>query len=389
MSTAPEITVDNQDQALAKNLNHPMAMYNILKGVTTVLLISGVAMVASASSIFSLTTFGGNPYALVVKQLMFALVGYFGMTAISKRDAAFFKMIAKPLLYISIAALVAVLIIGTSVNGQTNWIALGPLRIQPSEFAKLAVILWGAQLLASREHELHIKQRLLMPYALVCAGIILLIIFEGDLGTAMIIAPIMASALYFVGAPTRWFAYMGAAGLAGIVGLTLMYPYRMQRFTSWLHPGADPQGTGYQLLHGQRALGSGGWVGVGLGGSLEKWGTLPEAHTDFIYAVVGEEAGIVGTLLVLGLFTAIIIVGLRLARLSTDRFVQLTTLGIVTWIVTQLFVNVGAVLGLMPITGVPLPLVSYGGSSLIPTLGAIGILLSFARSHGESVIAQG
>jgi len=389
MSTAAEMSVNEQEKALAKNLNHPMAMYNILRGATTVLLASGVAMVASASSIFSLTLYGGNAYALVEKQLMFAVVGYFGMMAISRRDAEFFKKVSHPLLWGSVGALAAVLVIGTSVNGQTNWIALGPLRVQPSEFAKLAVILWGAQVLASREHELHIRERLLRPYALICALIIFLIIAEGDLGTAMIIAPIMASALYFVGAPSKWFAYTAAAGLSGIVILTVMYPYRMQRFTSWLNPGADPQGTGYQLLHGQRALGSGGWLGVGLGGSLEKWGTLPEAHTDFIYAVVGEEVGIAGTIAVLVLFSAIIFVGLRLARLSNDRFVQLTTLGIVTWLVTQLFVNVGAVLGLMPITGVPLPLVSYGGSSLIPTLGAIGVLLSFARKHGESVIAQG
>ncbi len=159
----------------------------------------------------------------------------------------------------------------------------------------------------------------------------------------------------------------------------------MQRFTSWLNPGADPQGTGFQVAHGKQALGSGGWWGVGLGGSREKWGTLPEAHTDFIYAVIGEELGILGTISVLILFSAIIIVGIRIARGTNDAFIQIASLGIVTWIMTQAFVNMGAVLGLLPITGVPLPLVSYGGSSLIPTLMALGILMAFAKHEAQEL----
>jgi cell division protein FtsW len=157
----------------------------------------------------------------------------------------------------------------------------------------------------------------------------------------------------------------------------------MARFTSWLDPYADAQGTGFQVIHGQQALGSGGWLGLGLGGSREKWGTLPEAHTDFIFAVLGEELGIFGTISVLVLFTAIAIVGLRIAGRTNEAFIQIASLGIVAWIVTQALVNVGAVLGILPITGVPLPLVSYGGSSLIPTLLAMGILMAFAKHEAR------
>ena len=167
--------------------------------------------------------------------------------------------------------------------------------------------------------------------------------------------------------------------LGAIAALSIAAPYRMARFTSWWNPYADAQGTGFQVIHGQQALGSGGWWGVGLGGSREKWGTLPEAHTDFIYAVLGEELGILGTISVLVLFSIIAIMGLRIARGTNEAFIQIAALGIVTWIVTQALVNIGAVLGILPITGVPLPLVSYGGSSLIPTLLAMGILLAFAK----------
>jgi cell division protein FtsW len=223
----------------------------------------------------------------------------------------------------------------------------------------------------------------LIPILPVALTVLLLVVLQGDLGTAMVMMPIMASLLYFVGAPRKWFVAMGAVGLAGIVALSIAAPYRMARFTSWLDPYADAQGTGFQVIHGQQALGSGGWLGLGLGGSREKWGTLPEAHTDFIFAVLGEELGIFGTISVLVLFTGIAIIGLRIAARTNEAFIQIASLGIVAWIVTQALVNIGAVLGILPITGVPLPLVSYGGSSLIPTLLAMGILMAFAKHEAQ------
>jgi len=372
-------------KSIWQKLEHPMALYNIIFWSTIALLVSGLVMVASASSIFAYENFNGNQWALVERQVLFAGIGVFGLLVMAKQDNERIKKYSGPFLITVVGLLCAVLVIGSSVNGQRNWIEFGSLiRFQPSEFAKIGIILYGAKILANYEGELHLVSRLLNPYGVVCVVVLFLILAEKDLGTAMIMMPIMASALYFVGAPRKWFWMLAGLFVGLIVLLTIAAPYRMARFTSWLNPNADPQGTGYQLIHGQRAMGSGGWLGVGLGGSKEKWGTLPEAHTDFIYAVVGEEVGIVGTLIVLVLFVAIIFSGLRIARLSDDLFTRLVTLGIVTWIATQAFVNIGAVLGIMPITGVPLPLVSYGGSSLIPTLAGLGILLAFAKKQAES-----
>ena len=211
--------------------------------------------------------------------------------------------------------------------------------------------------------------------------IVALVVLEGDVGTALIMVPMIAAILYVNGAPARLFAAGGAVVLAGIAALSMGHSYRLGRFESWLNPSADAMGTGWQVLQGKSALGGGGWFGVGLGASREKWDWLPEAHTDFIYAVVGEELGILGSLLVIALFAAIGVAGLRLARRTTDPFVRTASVTIVAWLLTQAMLNIGAVLQLIPITGIPLPLVSYGGSSLVPTLMALGILMAFARAE--------
>jgi cell division protein FtsW len=380
MTATRPVKRNSPNGGLSARLEHPMVHYQILLGATGFLLALGIVMVASASSVFSYQQNNGNSWALATRQLIFAAIGVFLMMAVSKMHVDAIRRWA-PLFMVGVGVLlVAVLLVGTAVHGQKNWIDFGgPFRIQPSEFAKLAIIMWGADILDRKYHLLEQRNHLLFPVLPVCVTVLLLVVLQGDLGTAMVMMPIMASLLYFVGAPRKWFLVMGAAGLAGIAALSIAAPYRMARFTSWLDPYADAQGTGFQVIHGQQALGSGGWWGVGLGGSREKWGTLPEAHTDFIYAVLGEELGIIGTILVLVIFTAIAIVGLRIARGTNEAFIQIAALGIVAWIVTQALVNIGAVLGILPITGVPLPLVSYGGSSLIPTLLAMGILMAFAK----------
>ncbi|MEN9716284.1 MAG: putative lipid flippase FtsW [Actinomycetota bacterium] len=380
MTTTRPVKRNTPNGGLSARLEHPMVHYQILLGATGFLLALGIVMVASASSVFSYQQNDGNSWALATRQLIFAAIGVFLMITVSKMHVDAIRRWAPLFMVVVGALLVTVLIVGTAVHGQKNWIDFGgPFRIQPSEFAKLAIVMWGADILDRKYHLLEQRNHLLIPVLPVSLTVLLLVVLQGDLGTAMVMMPIMASLLYFVGAPRKWFLIMGAAGLAGIAALSLAAPYRMARFTSWLDPYADPQGTGFQVIHGQQALGSGGWWGVGLGGSREKWGTLPEAHTDFIYAVLGEELGIIGTILVLLIFTAIAIVGLRIARGTNEAFIQIAALGIVAWIVTQALVNVGAVLGILPITGVPLPLVSYGGSSLIPTLLAMGILMAFAK----------
>ena len=380
MTTTRPTKRNSPNGGLSARLEHPMVHYQILLGATGLLLALGIVMVASASSVFSYQQNNGNSWALATRQLIFAALGVFLMMAVSKMHVDAIRRWAPLFMLVVGALLIAVLLIGTAVHGQKNWIDFGgPFRIQPSEFAKLAIIMWGADILDRKYHLLEQRNHLLIPVLPVCITVLLLVVLQGDLGTAMVMMPIMASLLYFVGAPRKWFLVMGAVGLAGIAALSFAAPYRLARFTSWLDPYADAQGTGFQVIHGQQALGSGGWWGVGLGGSREKWGTLPEAHTDFIYAVLGEELGIIGTILVLFIFTAIAIVGLRIARGTNEAFIQIAALGIVAWIVTQALVNIGAVLGILPITGVPLPLVSYGGSSLIPSLLAMGILMSFAK----------
>ena len=380
MTATRPVKRNSPNGGLSARLEHPMVHYQILLGATGFLLALGIVMVASASSVFSYQQNNGNSWALATRQLIFAAIGVFLMMAVSKMHVDSIRRWAPLFMAVVGVLLVAVLVIGTAVHGQKNWIDFGgPFRIQPSEFAKLAIIMWGADILDRKYHLLEQRNHLLIPVLPVCVTVLLLVVLQGDLGTAMVMMPIVASLLYFVGAPRKWFLMMGAAGLAAIAALSIAAPYRMARFTSWLDPYADAQGTGFQVIHGQQALGSGGWWGVGLGGSREKWGTLPEAHTDFIYAVLGEELGIIGTIMVLVIFTAIAIVGLRIARGTNEAFIQIASLGIVAWIVTQALVNIGAVLGILPITGVPLPLVSYGGSSLIPTLLAMGILMAFAK----------
>lgn len=380
MKTNRAVTDPNLEGGLAARLEHPMMHYKILLVTTGILLTVGVVMVASSSSVFSYQQNDGNSWALATRQLIFATLGVFLMMTVSKMHVDSIRHWSTLFMVVVGILLIAVLIIGTARYGQKNWIEFGgPFRVQPSEFAKLAIVLWGADILDKKYHLLEQRDQLVIPLVPVCFAVLVLIMLQGDLGTAMVMMPIMASLLYFVGAPRKWFLVIVAAGLSAIAALTIAAPYRIARFTSWLDPYADAQGTGFQVIRGQQALGSGGWFGVGLGGSREKWGTLPEAHTDFIYAVVGEELGILGTLGILGLFVTIAIIGLRIARGTNEAFIQIAALGIVTWLIVQALVNIGAVLGILPITGVPLPMVSYGGSSLIPSLVAMGILMSFAK----------
>lgn len=384
--TATNISTEESFNKVVEKFEHPRSHFYAIAGATALLLGLGVVMVASASSVLSYQTYG-NSFTLALRQFTFAILGAAAGFTVSRLSISRIRFFAKPLLWFSIGTLVLVLIpgIGSSVNGQQNWIELvGPIRFQPSEFAKFAMVLWAADVLARRYAYLTYAKFSLVPVAPVFLLILILVILEKDAGTAMVMLPIMMSVYAFIGAPKRWLGAVALAALSGIALLTVIAPYRMTRFTSWLDPYADPQGAGYQLIHGQQALGTGGWFGVGLGASREKWGTLPEAHTDFIYAVIGEELGIFGTIAVLLLFTIIGVVGFRIARLARDRFIQIAAAGITTWLVVQMLVNIGAVLGVMPITGVPLPLVSYGGSSLVPTLAALGALMAFSLHESDS-----
>lgn len=377
-----------QNQIKANNLK-PEAeisakLYYALLIATFGLLFIGMVMILSASTTVSYKQFN-NQYIIFLRQLMFASIGIVIMMAISRLPKIFFFRWAKVSLWISIVLLVLVLIpsIGISVAGQRNWISLwGPLRLQPSEIAKLTLIVWGSVVLSKQiRSKITTWQNLLVPVFPVGAIIAVLVIFEGDLGTALILGPILLSLFYAVGAPVKLFTWSAMAGLLGILILSIQESYRIQRFLSWINPTAENQDAGWQVTHGKYALASGGWTGIGLGASKEKWGWLPAAHTDFIFAVVGEELGLVGTLIVLALIGTIAYVALTLARKTNDLFTKLIATSVMAWIVVQSIINVGAVLGLLPVTGVPLPLVSYGGSSLIFTMSAIGVLMAVLRAE--------
>jgi cell division protein FtsW len=341
-------------------------------------------MVTSASTVYSYQINDGNSWTLALRQAFFAVLGVGIMLRIKTIPLTTIRRWIPIFAYGVIAALVLVLLIGTAKHGQKNWIEFAPgIRIQPSEFAKLAVVLYGAHILELKSHLLNVKYHLVNPVGIYFVAVLLLVLAEGDVGTSIVLAPIMVAAFYYIGAPMRIFLALGAIGAVGLAGLSFYAPYRLARFTSWWNPEADPQGTGFQLLHGLQAMGSGGLWGQGLGGSKEKWGTLPEAHTDFIYAVIGEEAGLLGTVIILMLFACIAAVGLRIARHTDDLFISIASFGIVVWIIWQMMVNIGGVIQVMPITGVPLPLVSYGGSSLLPTLAALGLLMSFALHEAK------
>jgi cell division protein FtsW len=326
----------------------------------------------------------GSSLSIVEKQALWVAIGLPLMWLASRLPVRAFRIAAYPALLGTLALLVLVAVAGVSVNGNRNWLVVaGPIRLQPSEFAKLALVWWAADLLARKQKLLVQWKHLLVP--LIPVGVLVtgLVLLGGDLGTAVILIAILAALLFVAGAPMRLFVAFGGLSAALVLWLSHSHSYRMRRITSWLDPSVDPQGVGWQALHGKYALASGGWWGLGLGGSKEKWGGLPEAHTDFIFAIVGEELGLVGTVAVVVLFAALGYAGFRVAASAKDPFVRLAAGGVTAWLIVQTLVNLGAVLGVLPITGVPLPLVSYGGSALLPTLIGLGMLMAFARAQAR------
>ena len=363
--------------------SHPASIYYLMLGSTLFLLILGLIMVWSSSAIDSIRETGGST-DLVTKQALFAVIGLAILFAASRLPTATVRAFAWPLMALALVLLILVLIpgIGVEVHGQQNWIDLGgPFRLQPSEIAKLALVVWGADVLTRKYRPVTDWPSLLVPLAPVAGLLIFLVTLEGDFGNAMILAFVTMGLFYAVGAPLRLFGAFLVIGITGVVLASVTTPYRMRRWTSFLDPNADSLDGAWQVTQGTYALGTGGWFGTGIGGSREKWGSLPAAHTDFIFPVIGEELGLVGTFTVLALFAVLVFSILRLAKESPDRFTRLLAAGTGVWLMIQVVTNVGAALKMLPITGVVLPMVSYGGSSLIPLLTAIGLLLGAARRH--------
>ena len=366
----------------------PLASYYLLLASTALLVGFGVVMVWSSSYVES----DQVSFAVVEKQLLWLSIGIPLLLVASRLPVSVFRHLAYPALFASCGLLVAVLVpgLGVSANGATRWVALGgPFTIQPSEFAKLGLVLWGADLLA-RKHKLGTLdsyRRILVPLLPISLFVLALIEKEHDLGTMLVVLTIVLSLLWVVGAPLRLFVVTMLAVVSGVTYLAISEPDRLQRLLSFGHPFKDCLDTGWQACQGIYGLGAGGWWGVGLGSSRQKWGYLPEAHTDFIFAIIGEELGLVGTIAVLILFAVLAYSGIRVAQRSRDMFSRLAASANVAWLLVQALVNVGAVIGLLPITGIPLPLIWAGGSSLIPTMFALGMLMSLARREPSAAAA--
>jgi cell division protein FtsW len=301
----------------------------------------------------------------------------------ARSSPAIFRALAYPLMGVSMLGMLLVMVpgIGVTINGATRWLDLGPLQVQPSEFAKLAFVLWGADLLARKEklRQLTDWRQLLVPLLPGAAVLGVLVMLEDDLGTTFLLLVIFLALLWVIGTPGRLFVMMLALMAFVVLVLIIVEPYRLQRLTGFLNPATQAGAGGYQPLEGKYALSSGGWFGVGLGASREKFGYVPNATTDFIFAIIGEELGLVGTLCVSALYGGLAYAGLRIARRVPDTFMRLAAAAATAWLSLQALVNIGAVIGMLPITGVPLPLVSAGLSSLIVTLVALGMLMSFAK----------
>jgi cell division protein FtsW len=293
------------------------------------------------------------------------------------------KRVAVPLLALAIAlqALVFVPGLGVSVNGNRNWIRLLGQQLQPSEFAKVALVLFGATVLTKKRRMLGRFLHVAVPLVFPAGGLLLLLVLAGgDLGTGLVLLAIIAGMLFVAGVPARMFLIAGASAAALAASMALTSANRMGRIHTWLVGCTDPT-VCFQTIHGQYALADGGWWGVGLGASREKWSWLPAAHNDFIFAIIGEELGLPGTLVIIGLFGLLAFACYRLVLRSDDFFTRVATAGVMVWILAQAVINIGGVIGLLPVIGVPLPLVSSGGSALMATLFALGMLLSFARNE--------
>ena len=365
----------------ARRIKNPAAPFYALVISVALLSLIGVIMVFSASSIYALDT-KGFAGAVFIRQLVFLLISIPMAIFMARLSLRTWKNLARFGLVLSIIILLALRIpgVGKSVNGNTNWISLGVVDVQPSELAKFLLILWSSQLLASRLSAGFIRVNVL---ALIAPGFIVvsaLIMWGRDLGTASVIMAILGGLLFVSGIPLRLIGTLVASGAIALGFFIATAPYRAARWSVFLNP-FDPEqykNEGWQPAHSLLGLASGGIFGVGLGGSRQKWGNLPEAHTDFIFAVIGEELGLIGTLFILGLLVTLIYSILRISMISEDSFTRFACAGIASWIAIQSVLNIGSALSLLPVVGVTLPLVSYGGSALIATYMGIGFVASSA-----------
>ncbi|MCS5719796.1 putative lipid II flippase FtsW [Herbiconiux sp. CPCC 205763] len=358
--------------------------YFLLLGTTLFLVLLGLVMVLSSSSIDSFTERQGF-FGVFWKQGLFALIGIPLMLVVSRLPIRLFKRWAWLAIFVAIGVQLLVFTpLGDEVGGNLNWIAIGGYTFQPSELVKLALVIWMGAILAKKEALLGKLGHVAIPVLPVAGGAILLVLLGGDLGTVMIMAGLVFGALFFAGIKLRMFVLPVIAGALIAVTVAFSSESRTTRIMSFFNgSGTDYQGTDWQAQHGEWALAGGGIFGVGLGNSKAKWSWLPAADNDYIFAIIGEELGLVGAIVVLLLFIALAIAFIRIIRSSRDMFSKVVTGAVMVWLIGQAFVNIAVVLGVLPVLGVPLPLISSGGSALLTTLAAIGIVLAIARDSAR------
>ncbi len=392
--------LDGAGTLIRSLLARPLADYYLLIASAGLLLIIGLAMVFSATSVEQFVT-SGNAFSSIEKQGLSACVGLVAFWICQRLPVRTYRALAKPglILAFTLIGVLDVLALLSQVHVLTDptlgplradelWLYLGPLQVQPSELAKLALAVWAADVLVRKGERAGVWRDLSRPLFTV-AGLLFLLIGYNDLGTMLCLVILFVGMLWAAGVRLRIFLGMGAVGLLGILGLIYLpgNGYRLSRLQAFTDPALYQLGPAYQVRQGLYAIADGGWFGVGLGEARLKWGWLPNGHNDFIFAVIAEELGVVGCLVVLGLFATLAYTGLRIARRVSNPFRRLVAAGVTVLIAGQATLNVAGVVGLVPVTGLPLPLISDGGSALVVTLAMIGILASFARAEPAAAAA--
>ena len=361
----------------------PVTSYYLVGGSALLLLLLGLVMVLSSSSVMSLQS-SGTPFTTFLNQARFALLALPVAWLISRLSVAWMRRLAWPAMILAVAMQGLVFVPGLQVEagGNSGWVVVAGQNFQPAEFGKLGLAVWLGAVLAAKGPLLKHWYHVLFPAVLVSAAVLGMVLYTEDLGTALVIIVLIAGALWVAGVPLAMFTVGAMVASAATAFLVVSSANRRERIAMVLGRGTDdPMGMQLQPRRALEGLGTGGISGVGLGESRSKWLWLPEAHNDFIFVVIGEELGLLGSLLVLLLLTALAVGMTRVVRRHTDRFAKITTAAIATWIISQALINIGVVIGVLPVIGLPLPLVSAGGSALVTTMMALGVVLAFARSE--------
>jgi cell division protein FtsW len=373
--------------ALALWLRRPLTSLHLILGVFGLLTLFGLVMVLSASAVESFTA-GGSSYSVFTRQLMFCVPGLLMFWLGLRITPHALRALAPAALVIGVVSLVAVLLVGDVRNGSKAWFALGSFSLQPSEAVKVALTLWGAHVLVARRAVMHRWKYALSPVVPVTVLLLTLLVLQPDLGMTISLGIVLVALLFFAGAPMRLMVVLSGGALAGAVVLALSADYRLSRITAFLSPDSvDPLRAGFQANQALYSLADGGLFGVGLGQGRAKWSYLPNAHNDFIFAIIGEELGFLGAFAVLALFATLAYAGFRIAARNSDPWLKLVVATSTTWLVAQAAINISYVVGLLPVTGLQLPLISSGGTSLVVTMFVFGVLANAARHEPEAIAA--